>query len=223
VPRTTDKPWNGDAHSAFHSGRDGFTLIGWDYGQLELRFAAAYGRETLLLAEFEKDDADPFSVLAPQIFGVLTPETRHDTKNKLVYPSLYGAGLRKVALGLGKPISEAAPIYERYKATIPGITRVSEQVRELVKRRGWVRYWDGRVRHIRNPNDVHTRAWNSVLQGGSAQLVKRVMLRLEAEVEDENCFMVLQVHDEVAFCIKHVMTDWPQFQVRLTVSGKEWK
>jgi DNA polymerase-1 len=194
-----------------------------------------YGREQALLTEFESESADPFKVLTPLIFhGQYSEDLRHKTKNCFVYPSLYGAGLQKVALQLGVGKEEAAPLYNRYKESIPGITAISEQVRELVKQRGWVRYWDGRRRHIRNRSEVHTRAWNSVLQGGASQLVKRAMLTIESEIEDENCFMVLQVHDEITFCIRrdlldhysklivHAMTDFPQFGVRFAVEGKEW-
>ncbi len=89
VPRSTAKVWNGDAKSAFNAGQEGYLLYGWDWSQVELRLAAAYGQEQVLLAEFENDDADPFRVLAPLIFGVYTDEFRHKTKNGFVYPSLY--------------------------------------------------------------------------------------------------------------------------------------
>ncbi len=232
VPRGSDKAWNGKAKACFTSGRPGFTLIGWDYSQLELRLAASYGQEQVLLTEFKSESADPFSVLAPIIFGLLTPETRHDTKT-FVYANLYGAGIKKIALQLGRPVHEVEELYENYKNGIPGIIRISKQVDNLVKRRGFVKYWDGRRRHFRNKNDSY-KAWNSLCQGGGAQLVKKAMIRC-LEFEDENCFMVLQVHDEITFAIRtemiehyrplieKAMTDWPDMGVTLHVEGKEWK
>lgn len=233
VPRNSDKLWNGNAKSAFTSGRgDGTVLIGWDYSQLELRLAASYGQEGLLLAEFEKAEADPFSVLAPLIFGKLTPETRHETKT-FVYANLYGAGVAKIALQLGRPISEVEQLYKRYKESISGIISISGQVSRLIEQRGYVKYWDGRRRHIRNKSDSY-KGWNSVCQGGGAQLVKKAMLRCQ-EFEDANCQMVLQVHDEITFVmdrgmvekyepmVVEAMTDWPQMGVNLAVEGKEWK
>lgn len=172
VPRSTSKPWNGNAKSAFNSGREGYALYGWDYSQVELRLAAAYGQEQVLLAEFSKDESDPFNVLTPLIFGEFSPDLRHKTKNCFVYPSLYGAGLSKVALVLGKSPEETRPLYENYKSSISGIINVSNQVTKLVEQRGFVKYWDGRRRHIRNKRDAY-KAWNSVLQGGSAQLMKK--------------------------------------------------
>ena len=231
VPRGSEKPWNGDAKSAFNSGRSGASLYGWDYSQLELRLAAAYGMESILLTEFERERSDPFAVLAPLIFGVLTPETRHDTKT-FVYANLYGAGLNKIAWQLGRDPEEVRPLFQNYKNSISNIINVSEQVALLIKQRKFVKYWDGRRRHMRNTDKAY-KAWNSVVQGGGAQLVKKAMLRL-LEVEDANFFMVMQVHDEITCVVEtsmipkyepyviEAMTDWPQFPVHFHVEGKEW-
>lgn len=82
------------------------------------------------------------------------------------------------------------------------------------------------------------KAWNSVCQGGGAQMVKRAMIRCQ-DFEDDNCQMVLQVHDEITFrivpemipkyepMIKEAMTDWKNVpglnEVNFAVEGKEWK
>lgn len=233
VPRSSNKLWNGNAKAAFHSGREGFVLMGWDYSQLELRLAASYGQEALLLTEFEKDDADPFNVLAPLIFGQLTADTRQDTKT-FVYSNLFGAGLLKIAAQLGRDLEETRYLYRNYHNSIPGIMETSSRVTKLVEQRGFVKYWDGRRRHIKARSDAY-KAWNSVCQGGGAQLVKRAMLRCEAFENPDECFMVLQVHDEITFCIREdlvskyepliieAMTDWPQLGVTLRVEGKQWK
>jgi DNA polymerase-1 len=238
VPRGTDKPWNGDAKKSFNAG-DGYedyALYGWDYPQVEFRIAAAYGDESLLLTEFAKPDADPFSVLATVVFGVLTPETRHYVKNGFVYPTLYGAGLRKIAATLGKTKAEVEPQYGRFKDTIPGIVGVSQQVSRLLEQRGFVKYWDGRRRHIRERSASY-KGFNAVCQGGSAQLLKRAMLRIRSEIETSDCFMVLTVHDEITFLVKRdlikeyepkileCMTQIPPISnlVNLGIpEGKEW-
>ena len=233
IPRGSDHPWNGNAKSAFHAGVPGFRLLGWDYSQLELRIASAYGKERLLLNEFndETKKADPFSVLAPRIFGELTPDTRQWTKT-FVYANLYGAGIQRIAATLNRPVEEVEELYANYHESIPGIMRVAKQVDHLVKKRGYVKYWDGRRRHIRDRRASY-KAWNSVNQGGAAQLVKRAQLKCE-EFEDEHCEMRLQVHDEIGFAIEEgmearyekliteAMTDF-NMGVRLVVEGKEWK
>lgn len=232
VPRGSSKPWNGSAKKCFTSGRDGYSLYGWDYSQVELRLAAAYGREAILLTEFSKDGADPFNVLAPLIFGVLTPETRQDTKT-FVYANLYGAGLPKIAATLGRTVEETRPLFERYRKSIPGIIRVGGEAYSVMKRQGYVTYWDKRRRHIRDREEQH-KAWNSLIQGGAAQLTKNAMLRADREVCDNECQIVLTVHDEITFILPEnsipdyepgiikSMVDWPDFPVKFAADGKAW-
>ncbi len=238
VPRESPKVWNGHAKSAFNSGRDGYSLYGWDYSQIELRLAAAYGQEPVLLAEFESDSADPFGVLAPLIFPNYTRELHDEfkfkTKHGLVYPSLYGAGLAKIALSLGLSESETKPVLENFRSSTAGITAVSRQVAQLVQQRGFVKYWDGRQRNFRDRRGDSHKAWNSVLQGGSAQLLKKAMLRCR-EFENDECYMVLSVHDEITFIVQtdlipkyeplilSAMLDNWDFGVKLAAAGKEWK
>ncbi len=171
-------------------------------------------------------------MLAPRIFGILTPETRHDTKT-FVYANLYGAGVRKIAAQLGRPVEEVEELYRNYKNTISGIMDVSKMVSQKIEKTGKIHYWDGRVRHMRDRRKAY-KGWNSVCQGGGAQLVKKAMLRIYNEVESEDCKMVLQVHDEITFVIRRdkiaeyepkiveCMTDFP-LPVNLAVEGKEWK
>lgn len=240
IPRGSNKAWNGGAKGCFNAGIDGFALYGWDYSQIELRLSAAYGRERILLAEFEKPDADPFKIICPLIFGTYSEELRHKTKNCFVYPSLYGAGPAKVALVLGKSLEETLPLYNNYKKGIAGITKVANRVNDTMAKQKYVTYWEGRRRHIRNEQDSF-KAWNSLLQGGAAQLMKKAVLRCE-EWADNDCFPVLTVHDEITFCVrreaisdyeplvKKSMLEWKQpdnvsnlFPVRFAVDGKEWK
>lgn len=232
VPRGSNKPWNGHAKSCFNSGQEDFLLYGWDYSQVELRLAAAYGQEQILLTEFAKEDADPFKPLCEIIFGSFSEAGRHETKT-FVYANLYGAGLPKIAAQLGRTVEETRPLFERYKQGISGITQVSQQVGEVIKAQGYVSYWDGRRRHMKNKSDSY-KGWNSVIQGGAAQLVKKSMLRCEAFADDD-CYPVLTVHDEITFAVREealpdyepkiidAMTNWPEFPVKFAVEGKEWK
>jgi DNA polymerase I len=233
VPRGSDKLWNGHAKACFTSGREGYLLYGYDYSQIELRLAAAYGQESLLLAEFDKDKSDPFRVYCEILFNTFTEELRHDTKT-FFYANLYGAGMAKIDATLGwNNLARTEPVYKKFRASIPGITEISKRVNEAMSQQGFVTYWDGRKRHIRNKNEAH-KAWNSLIQGGAAQLVKKAMLRCEA-FADNDCYPVLTVHDEITFVvreealpdyepkIRQAMTDFPDFGVKFAVEGKEWK
>jgi DNA polymerase-1 len=239
VPRGSDKPWNGRAKGCFTSGYEGFALYGWDYSQIELRLAAAYGKERRLLTEFEKADSDPFSVYCEILFGQFSQEGRQNTKT-FFYANLYGAQLARIAATLGWSEEQTAPIFNKFKASIPGIQEVARRCNDAMRQQKYITYWDGSKRHIKNPAESY-KAWNSLIQGGAAQIVKKAMLRCE-EFADSDCYPVLTVHDEITFVVRReaipdyepkivkAMTEFKKddgvtdlFPVKFAVEGKEWK
>ena len=48
---------------------------------------------------------------------------------------------------------------------------------------------------------------NSVIQGGSADIVERVMVRAMREIDSEDCRMLLQVHDALVFEVREDLAD----------------
>ncbi len=229
IPRSTPKEWNGRAKESFWSGDPDFALVGFDYAQLELRLGTAYGRDQKLLDAFANGE-DVFNLFAKDIMGELNDETRYLIKNRFIYPINYGAGKRKIASGLGVSMEKVNGFYEAYHREYPGLFTASKECERKALNKGYIRYWTGRRRHCRYPDKAY-KYWNSLLQGGAAELVERSMMKLPNEPD---CKQVLQVHDEVVFAIrrdkipaysKHiidVMTDWPQFGVTFKVQGKEW-
>jgi DNA polymerase-1 len=227
VPRKSEKVWNGQAKRSFNAGRDSeFILVGYDYSQLELRLAAAYGNEQRLIDEFARDDADPFTAYS-SIIGV----SRQETKT-FFYSNLYGAGVTKIAYVMGRPEEEVRVMHDNFVASIPGIRQASKRASDLAKSRRFVRYWTGRRRHFPYGEGSH-KAFNSILQGGAAELVKHAMLRMR-DLECDDLRVVLQVHDEIVFRMRasrreefepqiiERMVDFPQFGVRFAVEGKVW-
>lgn len=228
IPRWTVKEWNGQAKRSFHSGSDDFELVGYDYSQLELRLAAAYGQDRKLIEVFE-NDGDPFAVFAESLFGEFNEETRFKAKNHFIYPMNYGAGRAKIAGMLGTDMEGVKKYYDAYQSEHPGIYTAAKECERRAEERGYIKYWTGRRRHCRFKEHAY-KMWNSAMQGGAAELVERAMLRAP---NDENCRQVLQVHDEIVFAVRkgmrdkyepeiiHAMTDWP-FGVKLKVEGKIW-
>jgi DNA polymerase I len=228
IPRLSDKVWNGKIRSAFRA-TPGFGLMGFDYSQLEFRLAAAYGTEQWLIDEFAKSDADPFTVLSERI------GTDRYTAKTFTYAMIYGAGQEKIAKTLNRKVTEIEDSYDAFLSTIPGIIRAKNLAGAKARSRGYIRYWTGRRRHFRYPEDSY-KAFNALLQGGGAEVVKRVLVRIDKEICDNDCRLLLQVHDELVFEIRQGMeaiyapriieamaklpTDF--FGVNFTVSGKAW-
>lgn len=232
IPRGSDKPWNGTAKQAFRA-KDGYTLWEFDYSQLEYRLAAAYGNEWDLINLFN-EGADPFLPTAEQVFG--GPEYRQSAKT-LTYSTLYGAGVNRIKTALNLSEAEAESVRERFRELYPGIYKASSSASKLATKRGYVRYWTGRRRHFPFFNGERQgahKSFNSVIQGGGAEVVKRAGLRVAAEVCNERCLPVLTVHDSWVYeiengyeetvipQIKKIMGDFPEFKVNLDVDHKKW-
>lgn len=231
VPRKSKKEWNGDAKLAFLPDNDEQELIGYDFSNLEFRLAVAYGGDPALLEIFADPTRDIFQEIA-DASGLKRQTVKHST-----YCMLYGGGLAKASATIAKfeglPTSDpetTRPHYENFKGTMPGVIAAGRRATNLAEQRGYVRLWTGRRRHLRSD---YYRAFNSVLQGGGAELVKRSQIRLQ-EIESPDCKMVLQVHDEIVFKITKgyrekveaqiikAMTDWSSFDVKFKVEGKIW-
>jgi DNA polymerase-1 len=230
IPRKGTKEWNGDAKTMFTAGCDCCELWGFDYSQLEFRLSAAYGGEPWLIEAFNDPDADVFTSMSERIGA-----PRQVCKT-FTYANLYGAGLEKIAYTLGKKPHEIEDLYANFIDSISHIKSASRRATRLAEQRKYVRYWTGRRRHF-GWDDGYHKAFNSLLQGGAAELVKHAMLSCR-EVEDNSqhgdCRMVLQVHDEIVFRIRKGtinkyrpeiikrMTGFPQFGIPLAVEGKVW-
>lgn len=192
IPKASAKEWNGNLKKAFIP-RDGYELWEFDYSQLEFRLTCAYAEQQVLLEVFNDESRDIFSEMAQQMGW-----ERQNVKT-LVYLILFGGGANRAKSAFGlKTIEEGKELVEEFHRMYPGIRKVSRQAQNLATARGYVKYWTGRRRHFPRGSKYY-RAFNSIIQGGEAEIVKRAMIKLAETVCDESCRMVLQVHDSIVF------------------------
>lgn len=226
IPKSSDKEWNGDLKSAFIP-TPGYKLYEADYSQLELRLAAAYAKEKKLLDVFE-EGRDIFTEMSKTL-GM----TRFDTKS-LTYTIQYGGGVNRLVQVFGVSPQRAGEIRENFYRTYPGIRQVSNLAKNKCLTEGKVKHWAGRYRHFHNKYEESHKAFNSVMQGGAADIVEHAMVRFHKQIADDNCRMLLQVHDSVIFELKEgeednyfprirkVMTEFePDFGVKFAVDIHE--
>lgn len=228
IPRVSDKEWNGQMKAAFIP-EDGYELWEFDYSQLELRLGAAYADEQELKEVFA-EGRDIFTEMSKAI-GM----PRHDTKT-LVYTTQYGGGVTRISHVFGVSTDRASELRQRYFDTYPGFALIAKQASNVCIQKGKIKLWSERYRHFQNRRDDSHKAFNSVIQGGAADIVEHVMVRLFEEVDDNSlCRMLLQVHDSVVFEIRQnlveeykeriikIMTDIkPDFGVKFAVDAHEW-
>lgn len=234
IPRESIKPWNGDVKKAFivrdeelylkylqrKSIAGKLRLYSFDFKQVEFRLAAAYAGEKELLEIFNSG-ADIFTEMSNRL-----GKPRHTIKT-FIYATLYGAGKNKIALILKVPKDEADDLYNEYHSRWPGFHRISEKAAQLASNDGYIEYWTGRRRHL-TKGESH-KAFNSIIQGGAFEIVKRRMLDLYDEP------IVLQVHDSIDIeedenydtdRIKKILENVPEsnqfgvkFEVDMKISG----
>lgn len=237
IPRISDKPWNGNLKPGFIP-EDGYELWEADYSNLEFRLTAVYAREPQLLEVFNSE-GDVFTAIADEIFPHRTNrrKARQDSKTA-VYAWLYGARAKRLMLSLGlSSVEEAEEIRQLLLSRYRRLgAKIKEAERKCLKR-GYVTLWTGQRRHFDNRQADKHKAFNSVIQGGGAEIVKSAMLRLSSAGFNHNdCRMLLQVHDSVLFeirkdlveetlpCIEKVMSDVePIFSsCNFAVKAKPW-
>jgi DNA polymerase-1 len=210
IPKASDKAWNGKVKECFIA-KDGYTLVNADFSQLELRLATAYAKELELQKVFN-EGRDIFTEMSKQL-GM----SRQDTKT-LVYSMQYGAGEKRImdVFGVTKP--EAQRIRENYFITYPKFRQLNERCTQKVNATGTIKIWTGRERHFEDKNDGY-KAMNSVIQGGAADIVERIMVRCYEQLESENCHMLLQVHDSITFEVKTELVDEYMERIRAVMEN----
>ena len=231
IPKTSDKEWNGKVKECFIA-QDGYVLLNADFSQLELRLATAYAGEEELKTVFN-EGRDIFTEMSKQL-----NMSRHDTKT-LVYSMQYGAGEQRLMDAFNVSNQEAKMIRQNYFATYPNFRQFNERCTAKVEQEGRIKIWTGRERHFENRKDAY-KAMNSVIQGGAADIVERIMVRCYKELEGPECRMLLQVHDSITFEVKesvvpqylnkirtlmedvNAVTGQVNFDVRFAVEVENW-
>jgi DNA polymerase-1 len=109
---------------------------------------------------------------------------------------------------------DSSQFVDEWEAKYAAVKKYTDYANKHAAKVGEVKYWVG-PRRRRFVKDRRTgqyigahKAYNSLIQGGGAEIVKSAMLRLFREVDGPNCQMLLQVHDSVVFEIRESMVDY---------------
>lgn len=196
IPKSSDKDWNGGLKKVFIP-REGYQLWSVDFRQLQFRMTCAYAKQEDLLKIFRDPQQDIFTSMAEQMHW------KRDHVKTLVYLILFGGGAKKAATAFNVSVSEGHDLVEEFHLRYPEIRKVSKQAEQAARRMGRVSLWTGRRRHFRRRGATtppYYRAFNAAIQGGEAEIIKRAMIELEHKVcNEEECRLILQIHDELVF------------------------
>ena len=186
----------------------GNVILSADYSQIELRLAA-HMADVPELREAFRTGADIHNLTAQELFGEVNRETRGRAKT-INFAILYGISAFGLAGRLGVDRGEAQAILDRYFARYPGVSRYIADTVTQVRERGHVTTLFGRKTWLpgirgKTPNErqaAERQAVNAPIQGTSADLIKRAMVRMGPALAAAGLGevrMLLQVHDELVF------------------------
>ena len=187
---------------------EGCSLLSIDYSQIELRLAAHMADVPALKQAFANGD-DIHSLTAQELFGEVTRDNRARAKT-INFAILYGISRWGLAGRLDISADEAQAMIDRYFDRFPGINRYIAETLTGVREHGFTTTLFGRKTHfprirskVQNERQGAERAAiNAPIQGTSADIIKRAMVRMEpalAAAGLANTYMLLQVHDELVF------------------------
>lgn len=188
---------------------EGKVLLSVDYSQIDLRVLAHESGDEALINAF-KAAADIHRQTAAEVFNVkpedVTKEMRSGAK-AINFGIVYGQGPLALSQSLGISMSEAKnyidAYFKRYATVKNWINATAEQARKS----GYVKTLFGHVRYIpefeasssRLTSFANRAAVNTVVQGGSSDIIKKAMTDIFAAPELEGSLLLLQVHDELIF------------------------
>jgi len=186
----------------------GNVLLAADYSQIELRLAA-HMADVPALKEAFASGADIHSLTAQELFGEVNRDTRGRAKT-INFAILYGISRWGLAGRLDVTAEEAQGMIDRYFERFPGINHYIVETTEKARDRGYTETLFGRKTHFprikskiqHERQGAERAAINAPIQGTSADIIKRAMVRMGpalAEAGLLNVRMLLQVHDELVF------------------------
>ncbi|MEL7444950.1 MAG: DNA polymerase I [Pseudomonadota bacterium] len=186
----------------------GNLLLAADYSQIELRLAAHMAEVDTLKQAFANGE-DIHARTATEMFGEVTRDTRARAKT-INFAILYGISRWGLAGRLEVEPDEAQDMIDTYFKRFPGIQRYISDTLTTVGEQGYSETLFGRKTwfpRIRSKNQTERQgseraAINAPIQGTSADIIKRAMVRMLPALRDAglpDVRMLLQVHDELVF------------------------
>ena len=226
---------------------EGNVLLSVDYSQIDLRVLAHESQDPVLVESFV-EGGDIHTQTAAQVFGVMplmvTDQMRSSAK-AINFGIIYGQGPMGLAQSLGISLREAKEYIDNYFKNYRGVREWIDKNIALARQNGYVKTMLGHIRYLPEFNMgvgamasfAQRAAINTIVQGGSADIIKKAMISVFDAYRNTDVQMLMQVHDELIFelpqeklhetaaHIKMLMQNAMRLRVPLVASakaGKNW-
>ena len=194
----------------------GFSLLSFDYSQIELRIAAILSHDEKLLDIFRKGE-DVHTSVASVVFCVPLEKVDKEMRRKakvINFGIIYGMGVNALRQNLGGSRDEAQKFYTEYFTKFNGLAKYIDSVKAEAEKQGFTqtllgrrRYFEGiksRIPYIKAA--AERMAINAPFQGSAADIIKLAMkavyVAIKEEKMEDKLAMILQVHDELLFEVR---------------------
>ena len=229
--------------------KEGYSLVSFDYSQIELRILASFSNDPAFLKAFNSG-LDIHRHTAASVAGIsdddVTSEQRKAAK-AVNFGIIYGLSDFGLARQLHITRHEAKEFIDKYYETYPSIKKYLDDLVKQTEETGYAKTILNRTRYINEikSNNFNIRengkrmAKNTPIQGSAADILKIAMVNVDKLLAKHNydATLLLQVHDELIFEIKdediekivplinNEMDDAYKLKVRIEANhtvGKSW-
>ena len=206
----------------------GHKLVIADYSQIEPRVIASFSDDPLLVDNY---------MTGKDIYTTIGDTMGVDRKagKVLVLAISYGVGPDKIAASIGCTLLEAKKLLRDFESKFLSIPRYKGKVVRMAKQSGPVPFVEtifGRRRYIpdllqRDPGllaRAERQAFNTVIQGSAADIMKLALVRAHSCFIDEpNINVILTVHDELVTITPEDRADEVAEAIRVSMEGIQLK
>ncbi len=169
----------------------GKKLLTLDFSQIELRMMALLSSDPEMCQVF-LDDGDLHQKTADLI------GCARDHAKSLNFGVGYGMGPSAFAGLTGLSFNAANHYIQMFWQKYSGVDSFFNEIREAVKKCGYVRTIAGRKRRFFTIDDMAMRqAQNAIIQGSSADLMKAALINIYSKLDKTRGKLIMTVHDEV--------------------------
>lgn len=246
-----ESKWAASLRGAFVT-ENGYSLVSFDYSQLELRLLAHLSEDKILQKAI-LDNKDVHALTASKIFQIketeVTPQMRKIGKT-LNFGIIYGMGSLSLSKMINASRKEAERFINAYFTNFPEIKKWQDDVISHAKSFGFIANENGRRRWLPYAASHHARlaaesaraAINMPVQSLNADIIKLSMIKIAGVLKKDGAWqskvrLLLSIHDELLFeisddmlpkyigLIKKIMETAYPLSVPLKVdiqTGKNW-
>lgn len=202
----------------------GHKLIMADYSQIEPRVIAAFSGDPIMVENY-RSGGDIYTTIGD------TMGVDRKAGKVLVLSIAYGVGPEKIAQSIGCSVSDAKDLLNRFEEQFSDISKYKAKVIRQASSKSPVPYVEtlfGRRRYIPELKSgdrglkarADRQAFNTVIQGSAADLMKLAMVRAHSCFVDEpNANVILTVHDELVTVAREDLAEEVAEAIRESMEG----